>query len=91
MTAEQGRPIVLALVFVAVILAMSVGYPAGAQIIADVVDLGQDGGGVAVNSITSRVYVAAKGQMNVYDAQSHALVTEGFIAVPSNGGWPPRR
>jgi DNA-binding beta-propeller fold protein YncE len=71
--------VVLVVAFAAV---LSTGSPAGAQIILAVLDLGKDGGGVAVNPDTNRIYVAVTGQLNVYDAQSHALVTT--IPLPQN-------
>jgi DNA-binding beta-propeller fold protein YncE len=56
--------------------------PAHAQAIVSVIDLGNNGGGVAVNPITGRLYVAVAGQLNVYDAQTQALITT--IPFPQN-------
>jgi len=53
-----------------------------AQAIVSVVDLGNNGGGVAVNPITDRVYVAVAGQLSVYNAQTHTLITT--IPLPQN-------
>jgi len=71
--------VVLVVAFAAL---LSISLPARAQIILAVLDLGKDGGGVAVNPDTNRVYVAVTGQLNVYDAQTHALVTT--IPLPQN-------
>lgn len=53
-----------------------------AQIILNVINVGMDVGGIAVNPNTNLVYVAVPGQLNVYDAQNHALVTT--ISLPQN-------
>ncbi len=53
-----------------------------AQVVVDVIDLGKDGGGVAVNASTDRLYVAVPGQLNVYDTGTHTLVTT--ISLPQN-------
>jgi len=50
-------------------------FHARAQVILDTIDLGKDGDGVAVNSSTRRAYVATTGQLNVYDTETHTLVT----------------
>ena len=55
---------------------------ARAQVIANVIDLGAACGGIAVNTNTNRVYVAVGSQINVYNAQTHALITT--IALPQN-------
>jgi len=81
----SGRKCLIAVVVVLVVAfaaLLSIGSPAGAQIILAVLDLGKDGGGVAVNPDTNRVYVAVTGQLNVYDAQTHALVTT--TSLPQN-------
>ncbi len=56
--------------------------PVRAQIILDVIDVGVDVGGIAVNPNTNLVYVAVTGQLNVYNAQTHAFVTT--IPLPQN-------
>jgi len=56
--------------------------PVRAQAIVNVIDLGNNGGGVAVNPITNRLYVAVAGQLQVYDAQTLTLITT--IALPQN-------
>ncbi|MBC7233148.1 MAG: YncE family protein [Chloroflexi bacterium] len=56
--------------------------PSQAQMVLTVINLGQDGGGVVVNPNTNRVYVAVAGQLNVYNAQTHALITT--IPLPQN-------
>jgi DNA-binding beta-propeller fold protein YncE len=71
--------VVVLVVAFAAVLSIS---PARAQIILAVLNLGKDGGGVAVNPDTNRIYVAVTGQLNVYDAQTHALVTT--ISLPQN-------
>jgi DNA-binding beta-propeller fold protein YncE len=55
---------------------------AHAQAVVTVVDLGKNGGGVAVNPITDRLYVALDGQLAVYNDQTHALITA--IPLPQN-------
>lgn len=66
----------------AFIMQMIISSPVKAQVILDVIDLGSDGGGVAINPNTNRVYVAVAGQLNVYNAQTHALITK--IPLPEN-------
>jgi DNA-binding beta-propeller fold protein YncE len=61
---------------------LSIGLHARAQVIANVIDLGAAGGGIAVNTNTNRVYVAVGSQINVHDAQTSALITT--IALPQN-------
>jgi DNA-binding beta-propeller fold protein YncE len=56
--------------------------PVQAQEIIATIDLGEYGDALAVNQATHRVYVAIEGQLNVYDAQTHALITT--ISLPQN-------
>ena len=72
-----------ALVVVLIVLAgFAPGPGAQAQAILEVINLGVNGGGVGVNSTTHRAYVAVSGQINVYNTETHALVTT--IALPQN-------
>lgn len=64
------------------LVAASAGQPAAAQIVVGEIDLGSDGGAVAANPNTGRVYVAVEGQIKVYDARTRALVTT--ISLPQN-------
>ena len=70
------------LLLIALIVTIGVGLPAGAQVVVGVVDLGENGGAVAANPNTHRVYVAVGTKINVYDAQTHALITT--ISLPQN-------
>ena len=81
---DSGRKslMAVALLLLVLIVGISIVPPVGAQIVLDVVDLGKDGGGVAANPNTHRVYVAVKGEINVYDAQTHLLITT--ISLPQN-------
>ena len=71
-----------ALIVIALVTAIGVSLPVGAQVIVGVVDLGENGGAVAANPNTHLVYVAVTGKLKVYDAQTHALVTT--ISLPQN-------
>jgi DNA-binding beta-propeller fold protein YncE len=82
---STGRKRLVALVvvlLVAFIVEPGIGPRPRAQIILSVIDLGNNGGGVAVNPDTNRVYVAVGGQINVYNAPNHALITT--ISLPQN-------
>ena len=81
MTLGRRNLIAVVMLLIAVV-GMSISPTVGAQIVLDVIDLGDNGGGVAVNPNTHRVYVAVKGQINVYDAESHAPLTA--IPLPQN-------
>ena len=82
MGSGRRHVVITALLLLVLAGVMSIGPPVGAQIVLEVIDLGEDGGGVAVNHNTNRVYVAVKGQVNVYDAETHGLVTS--IPLPQN-------
>ena len=83
MNARRKRLVAVVLVLIAALaVEMGISSLARAQIILGVIDLGKDGGGVAVNPDTNRVYVAVGGQINVYDAQTHALITT--VSLPQN-------
>ncbi len=83
MDARRKRWLVATLLIAALLAGTGIGRPAAAQVVVGVIDLdGKDGGGVAANPNTHRVYVAVAGQIRVYDAQTRALVTT--IALPQN-------
>ena len=82
MRSPRRRVVIKGLLLLSLIAVMSVAPPVGAQIVLDVIDLGNDGGGIATNPSTNRVYVAVTGQLNVYDAETHGLVTS--IPLPQN-------
>jgi DNA-binding beta-propeller fold protein YncE len=67
-------------VLAALVLGMGLARHARAQIISAVIDLGDKGGGIAVNASTDRVYVCAGDQLKVYDAVTYAFVKT--IALP---------
>ena len=69
----------------ALVAALSISWHVRAQVIANVIDLGATGGGVAVNTNTNRVYVAVGSQINVYDAQTQALIT----TIPLSQNYTP--
>jgi DNA-binding beta-propeller fold protein YncE len=76
MTCRMGRRLAVWIVSLALLASRVICcLPGQAQAIVSVVDLGSNGGGVAVNPITNRLYVALPGQLNVYDAQTYALTT----------------
>jgi DNA-binding beta-propeller fold protein YncE len=72
-------------------LALLVGFgfqaipPVHAQIILQTIDLGGDGGGIAVDQAAHRAYVAVEGKIKVYDTRTHTLVTTitltGYTAI----------
>ena len=77
------KPVIsIAMLVVASLLVAATSVPVAAQVVVDTIDLGEAGGGIAVNPNTHRVYVAVKGQIEVYDAQTHALLTT--IPLPQN-------
>ena len=81
MRCAQKRSIVVVL-WAALVVGAGLGISARAQTLVALMDLGKDGGGVVVNPNTHRVYVAVAGQLNVYDARTHALT--GSIPLPQN-------
>lgn len=74
--------IAVVLLLAAIFAPLNTGSTCQAQMVLTVIDLGKDGGGVVVNPNTNRVYVAVAGQLNVYHAQTHTLVTT--IPLPQN-------
>jgi DNA-binding beta-propeller fold protein YncE len=83
MTCRVRRWLSLLIVLLAIVAAEVVRCPpARAQAVVGVVDLGNNGDGVAVNPITDRLYIALAGQLNVYDAQTYTLITS--IPLPQN-------
>jgi len=73
-----------ALVVVLIVLAgFAPGPGAQAQAILEVINLGGDGGGVAVNSNTHRAYVAVDGKINVYNTETHTLVATIVLPLTS--------
>jgi DNA-binding beta-propeller fold protein YncE len=74
MAARQVR-LWTAVLLLVLLAGFSPRFDARAQAILEVIDLGGNGGGVAVNSNTHRAYVAVDGKINVYNTETHALVT----------------
>lgn len=83
MSARRKRLAAVVMVLIAAfVVEMGVGSLVRAQVTLAVINLGESGGGVAVNSDSNRVYVAVGGQINVYNAQTHTLITT--ISLPQN-------
>jgi hypothetical protein len=77
-----SRRLLIPLVLGLLLTVVAAQPPAGAQIISDTIPLGKEGGGVAVDVATNRLYVAVLGQIKVYDATTHAPITT--IPLPQN-------
>jgi DNA-binding beta-propeller fold protein YncE len=83
MDSRRRLLLVFAMLLTALAAAITCIAPAvQAQTIIATIDLGKDGYAVVVNQATNSVYVSVSGQLNVYNAQTHALMTT--IALPQS-------